>query len=145
MAGKLGCGGGPLPFLFPPVAACSRRCCKNKCASALQGMPVQPAPRAALEAIEPELFLELLVRLLAHPARLDERGQLLQCCVRRQVGQIVLVSPDERCSPTSHTSSPGRCWAACPCRRTAGPSATRTRTAANFAFSGPLVPRRHVT
>ncbi len=48
-------------------------------------MPVQAPPRTALEVIEPKLFLELLVRLLAHPTGFDERGQLLQWRVRRQV------------------------------------------------------------
>jgi hypothetical protein len=43
-----------------------------------QCMPVQPAPRAALKMIEPEFLLELLVRLLAYPACLDQRRQLLQ-------------------------------------------------------------------
>ncbi len=55
-----------------------------------QRMPMQAAPRAALEVIEPKFFLELLVRLLADPPRLDERRQLLQRCVGRRVGQVVL-------------------------------------------------------
>jgi hypothetical protein len=38
-----------------------------------QRMPMQTAPRAPLKVIEPKLFLELLVRLLAHPSCLDER------------------------------------------------------------------------
>ena len=49
-----------------------------------------------------------------------------------------LRSPVERCSHTSQTSSPGRCCALA----IAGPSAIRTRTAANPARSGPFVPRR---
>src|SRR5215207_1143154 len=49
-----------------------------------------------------------------------------------------LRSPAARSSQTSHAASPGRCWA----RAATGPSATRTRTAAKRAFSGPLVPRR---
>jgi len=36
-----------------------------------QRVSVQPAPGAALEVIEPKFFLELLVRLLADPPRLD--------------------------------------------------------------------------
>ena len=48
------------------------------------------------------------------------------------------VSPEARRSPTSRTSSPGRCAPV----RIAAPSATRTRKAANPAASGPLVPRR---
>lgn len=37
---------------------------------------VKTSPAAALEVIEPELLLHLLVRLLADPARLDDAGQL---------------------------------------------------------------------
>jgi len=48
-------------------------------------------------------------------------------------------SPLARCSATSQASSPGKCWA----RAATGPSATRTRSAANSALSGPLVPFRH--
>ena len=91
MAGRLGCGGGPLAFLFSPCGGLQPQMLQEQIRDQRQQrMPVQPAPRAALEVIEPELFLELLVRLLAHPARLDERGQLLQRRVRRQVGQVVL-------------------------------------------------------
>ena len=43
-----------------------------------QRMPVQSAPRAALEVIEAEFFLELLMRLLADPARLDQGREPLQ-------------------------------------------------------------------
>ena len=39
---------------------------------------VQPAPAAALEVVEPQLVLELLVQLLADPARLDQGGQGLE-------------------------------------------------------------------
>ena len=69
MAGKLGCGGGPLPFLFSPCGGLQPQMLQEQIRDqGQQGMPVQPAPRAALEVIEPELFLELLVRLLGkHP------------------------------------------------------------------------------
>ncbi len=52
-----------------------------------------------------------------------------------------LRSPAARSSRTSRASSPGRCWA----RAATGPSATRARTAAKRARSGPLVPRRQDT
>ena len=42
------------------------------------------------QMIEPEFFLELLLRLLAHPACLDQRGELLERRVGRQVRQVVL-------------------------------------------------------
>jgi hypothetical protein len=37
-------------------------------------VPVQSGPRSPLEVAKPEFLLELLVRLLAHPARLDGGG-----------------------------------------------------------------------
>jgi hypothetical protein len=40
--------------------------------------------------VEAQLLLELLVRLLAYPAGLDHRRQLLQRRRGRQVGEIVL-------------------------------------------------------
>src|SRR3982750_607310 len=52
-------------------------------------MPVQAAPGAALEVIEPELLFQLLMRLLADPTCLDEGGELLQRRVGRQVREIV--------------------------------------------------------
>jgi len=59
--------------------------------------------------IEAEFFLHLLMRLLAHPARFDGGGQRPQVGIARQVGKSYFRSPDARCSPTSHTSSPGMC------------------------------------
>ena len=41
--------------------------------------------------VEAEFFLELLVRLLADPARLDRRGQRLEAGFRRQVREIVFL------------------------------------------------------
>ena len=41
--------------------------------------------------VEAEFFLELLVSLLADPARLDRRGQCLEIGVGRKVGQIVFL------------------------------------------------------
>ena len=71
MAGRLGCGGGPLGFLFSPFDRPQTQMLQEQIGDQRQQrMPMQAAPRAALEVIEPELFLELLVRLLAHPARL---------------------------------------------------------------------------
>ena len=51
---------------------------------------VRAGPRAALEVVEAELFLELLVRLLAHPARLAGDRQRLQVRVGRQSGEVIL-------------------------------------------------------
>jgi hypothetical protein len=51
---------------------------------------VQACPGAALEVVEPEFFLELLVRLLANPSGLDGGRKLLERSVGGQVGQVVL-------------------------------------------------------
>ena len=55
-----------------------------------QRVPVQADPGAALEVVEAEFLFKLLVRLLAHPARLDRRGQPLQGGAGRQIGQVTL-------------------------------------------------------
>src|SRR6516162_11462220 len=52
-------------------------------------MTVQACPRSPLEVIEAEFFLELLMRLLADPARLDGPGELLRRRVGRKIGEIV--------------------------------------------------------
>ena len=92
MLGRLGCGGGPLAFLFSPLGGLEALILQEtECDQRHQRMPMQPPPRAALEVIEPELFLELLVGLLANPTRFDRRGQPRQRRIGRQVGQVVLV------------------------------------------------------
>ena len=40
-----------------------------------QRVSMQPGPRAALEVVEAELLLHLLMHLLADPARLDRSGE----------------------------------------------------------------------
>src|SRR3954451_2035440 len=52
---------------------------------------VQAAPAPALEVVEPELVLGLLVQLLADPPGLDQRRQGLERGVGREVGQVVLL------------------------------------------------------
>src|SRR3954469_19548412 len=65
-AGRLGLGGGPgsggLPALFPPEPQVLQ---EGEGQQAQQRVVVQPAPGAALEVVEPQLVLELLVQLLA--------------------------------------------------------------------------------
>ena len=39
--------------------------------------------------IEPQLLLELLVRLLANPTRLDGGGERLEADVGRKIGEVV--------------------------------------------------------
>ena len=50
-----------------------------------QRMAMKTGPGAALEVVEAELLLHLLVRLLAHPARLDRGRQRLE---RRPAGRL---------------------------------------------------------
>jgi hypothetical protein len=83
MAGRLGCGGGPLAFHFSPSGCPQTQMLQEQIGGQRQQrMSMQTAPRAPLEGIELKLFLQLLVRLLAHSTGPDERRQLLQ----RRVG-----------------------------------------------------------
>src|SRR5690348_1418048 len=52
---------------------------------------MQAGPGAALEVAEPELLLELLVHLLARPARLDGTGQPAQRSPLRQAAEVVFL------------------------------------------------------
>src|SRR5262249_29433961 len=54
-------------------------------------MTVQALPRSALEVIETEFFFQLLVSLLANPARLDGGRQGAQVSLGWQVGEIVFL------------------------------------------------------
>src|SRR4051794_10353333 len=91
MAGRLGPGGGPgsggVPALFSPEAEVLE---EGEGELAQQGVMVQAAPAPALEMVQPQLLLELLVHLLADPARLDQRRQDLERRVGRVVGQVIL-------------------------------------------------------
>ena len=73
MAGRLGWGGGPAPIfpwvLFPPEPQMLQ---EGKGKLAEQGVVMQPTPAPALEVIEAQLVLHLLVHLLADPASLDQ-------------------------------------------------------------------------
>jgi hypothetical protein len=53
-------------------------------------MMMQSAPRAALEVIEAEFFLQLLVALLDRPVLVRQADQLGEWGVRRQIGQVRL-------------------------------------------------------
>ena len=56
-----------------------------------EGMAVEAMPGSSLEVIEPEFFLQLLVRLLTDPARLNGSGEHCDRCVDGQVGEVVFV------------------------------------------------------
>ena len=85
IAGIDGWGGGQAILFFPP-----RRCEAPGLQEGIghhghQRVPMQPGPGAAFEMAQPKFLLELLVCLLADPARLDRCGQLLERCLGRQV------------------------------------------------------------
>ncbi len=61
---------------------------------------VQPDPGAALEVVEAQFLLQLLVALLAHPARLDCAGQGAPGRAGRQVREVVLALA--RGAPLAH-------------------------------------------
>src|SRR3954453_22095486 len=77
ISGSEGCGGGPLrsTFFSPPRSLQAPVLQVGKSDAGHQGVPVQAGPGPALEVGETELLLELLMRLLAGPARLDGGGQ----------------------------------------------------------------------
>ena len=54
-----------------------------------QGVAMEAAPGPALEVIEAQFFLEVLMGLFADPSRLDRAGEGLEVGVGRQVGKIV--------------------------------------------------------
>src|SRR5690606_35185395 len=66
-----------------------------------QRMVVQPGPTPPVEVVQPKLLLELLVRLLADPARLDSSGQPAERGAGPVIRQVVLVLT--RClTPLAH-------------------------------------------
>ncbi len=80
-AGKLGDGGGPgwRVHIFPPpcptVLGKAQVLQIGKGDTGHQRVPVKSCPGAALKVAQPQFLLELLVALLAHPARLDSSRQ----------------------------------------------------------------------
>src|SRR3954453_4208245 len=92
ISGSEGCGGGPLPSsFFPPP--------RSLPAAVVEGgegdaghprVPVQAGPGPALEVAEAEFLLQVLMGLLAGPARFDRGGQPPQRGPRRQVAEVVL-------------------------------------------------------
>lgn len=57
---------------------------------AQQGVGVQAAPASSLVVIETQPFLELLMRLLAAPARLDGGGELLEAGISGMADEMEL-------------------------------------------------------
>jgi hypothetical protein len=56
-------------------------------------VPVKTLPGSALEVIETEFFLHLLVGLFANPSCLDDGSQRAQVGLCRQIGEIVYQRP----------------------------------------------------
>ena len=95
MAGRLAFGGPDLPstVFFPSRLALPGEAQVLQVGvgdARHQPVPVQPGPGPAVVVPDPELALELLVRLLAHPARLDRSHQRTQRSAGRQVGKVEL-------------------------------------------------------
>ncbi len=95
-AGRLGAGGGPgrqvgiFPPLRPMMLGETQLLKVGVGDTRHQRVPVQPRPGAALEVIEAELFLHLLVHLLADPARLDRADERAVRRLGREVGEVDL-------------------------------------------------------
>ena len=87
MAGRLGWSGGlgsdGLPPLFPPEPQVLE---EGEGELAQERVVVQAAPAPALEVVQAQLVLHLLVHLLADPAGLDQSGQGLERGIGREIG-----------------------------------------------------------
>src|SRR3954453_16609497 len=90
MAGRLGRGGGPPWRQSAPFSPESQVLQEGEGKLAQEHVVVQAAPAPTLEVVQPQLFLELLMQLLAYPARLDRDRQGLECRGGGKVGQVVL-------------------------------------------------------
>src|ERR1700693_3966361 len=101
-AGKVGCGG-PL-ILSPPLRVCEAAVLKESVGDHChEGVTVNPLPGSSFEVIEAEFFLQLLVGLLADPARLDGAGQCLDRRFDWQGREIVFALP----TGTTFADQPG--------------------------------------
>src|SRR5690349_12059235 len=92
ISGSEGCGGGALrPSFFPPPRRPQAAVLQvGEGDAGHQRVPVQAGPGPALKVTKAEFLLELLVCLLAGPARLRGGGQPPQRGPRRQVAEVVL-------------------------------------------------------
>src|SRR3712207_6376314 len=115
-AGRLGVGGGPgtrrgfFPRPRPALPGEAEVLQVSEGDARHQRVPVQPRPRAPLELAEAQLLLELLVRLLADPARLDRGRERAQRRAGGEVAEVVLAlaaaaplahQPDLRAGPVT--------------------------------------------
>src|SRR6185295_4870198 len=93
ISGSDGCGGGPLGrSFFPPPRSLQAPVLQiGKSDAGHQCVPMQAGPGAAFEVAKPQFLLELLMHLLARPARLDGSGQPPQRGPLRQVTEVILL------------------------------------------------------
>src|SRR4051794_37290382 len=93
ISGSDGCGGGPLgTTFFSPTRRLQAPVLQiSKGDAGHQRVPMQAGPGPALEVAETELLLELLVHLLAGPARLDGGDQPAQRSPLRQIAEVVFL------------------------------------------------------
>src|SRR5947209_8815675 len=93
ISGSDGCGGGPLRrSFFPPTRRLQAPVLQiGKGDAGHQRVPMQAGPGAAFEVAEAKFLLELLMHLLARPARLDAGDQPPQCGPLRQVAEVTRV------------------------------------------------------
>src|SRR3954453_18914206 len=91
ISGSDGCGGGPVGATFFPPPRCLQAPVLqiSKGNANHQRVPMQASPGPAFEVAEPEFLLELLMHLLARPARLDAGDQPPQRGPLRQVTEVV--------------------------------------------------------
>ena len=93
ISGSEGCGGGPLgSTFFSPTRSPEAPVLQiGESDAGHQRVPMQAGPGPTLEVAEAEVLFELLVRLLAGPARLDGGGQPPQRGQLRQIAEVVLL------------------------------------------------------
>src|SRR3954464_11822341 len=93
ISGSDGCGGGPpdATFFPPPRRLQAPVLQIGKGDAGHQGVAMQTGPGPAFEIAEPKFLLELLMHLLAGPARLDSGDQAPQRGPPRQVAEVVLL------------------------------------------------------
>ena len=132
-------------LFFPPHFFEATILKEGECEHRHERMTVKALPGSSLEVVEAEFLFQLLMSLLTNPSRLDGGGQGAQVGRDWQICEVVFLLAEARCSPISQASSPGRCCWPLSLIRCGGPSAVRTRTAANRALSLPFVPVRQLT
>src|SRR4051794_6325893 len=93
ISGSDGCGGGPSgSSFFPPTRSLQAPVLQvGESNTGHQRVPMQAGPGPPLEVAEAEFLLELLMHLLAGPARLDGGSQPPQRGPLRQVAEVVLL------------------------------------------------------